>query len=432
MNMARIFFTGEIMLTGNIVRLYPTPEQAAAIRQSAGACRFLYNRLLEHETDVYKREGRFVSEYELNAYIRKLKDEYPWLKDVNSQSLQQVSNHLANAFNRFFRKKAGFPRYIRKHSHKDSFSNPQHCSLDFPSSCISIPKIGKIKAVFHRRLIGQVRSITVKIDHTGDFYASILMDDGKEKKEMILPDNPSVLGVDIGIKDLAVCSDGTVFHNPHFAKKYEKILRKRQKALSRKEKDSRNREKARRKAAKIHKKISACRSDYINKVTYRISESQADVIAIEDIHVKGMLRNHKLASAVSDASFREFRRQLEYKCERNGKLLIVIPRFAKTTQACSSCGYVNADLKGFKGLSIRNWICPGCGMPHDRDINAAEMIAKLGRDSLPRVTGDVKPVETASVDGRSGTEPKKHAADLKEAGKVPDSIRMPLPKYRKV
>ena len=168
----------------------------------------------------------------------------------------------------------------------------------------------------------------------------------------------------------------------------------------------------------MHEKIRACRSDAIHKMTYQISESQADVIAIEDLNVKGMLKNHRLASSISDASFSEIRRQLEYKCARKGKALMVIPRFAASTQTCSLCGNINRELKGFEGLGIRTWECPRCHAIHGRDLNAAKVIAKLGRDSLPRVAGEVKPVERPTVDDKEQS-PKKQCPDMEEAGKVP-------------
>lgn len=153
-------------------------------------------------------------------------------------------------------------------------------------------------------------------------------------------------------------------------------------------------------------------------MAYQVSESQADVIAIEDLNVKGMLKNRNLAYSLSDVSFGEIRRQLEYKCGRNGKILVVIPRFARSTQTCSRCGYENMELKGFEGLSIRTWECPACHTVHDRDGNASKMIAKLGRDSLPRVAGEVKPVERPTVDDKEKS-PKKQCPDMEEAGKVP-------------
>ncbi len=168
----------------------------------------------------------------------------------------------------------------------------------------------------------------------------------------------------------------------------------------------------------MQEKIKAVRSDAIHKMTYQVSESQADVIAIEDLDVKGMLKNRNLAYSLSDVSFGEIRRQLEYKCGRKGKILVVIPRFARSTQTCSRCGYENRELKGFEGLSIRTWECPACHTVHDRDVNASKMIAKLGRDSLPRVAGEVKPVERPTVDDKEKS-PKKQCPDMEEAGKVP-------------
>ena len=289
---------------------------------------------------------------------------------------------------------------------------------------LHIPKIGDISAVFHRRIEGTLRSVTIRIEKSGKYNAVLLMEDGRKSPgipEAFREDEIEkfgILGIDLGIKEMAVCSDGRVFRNVKSARRYERILKRRQKALSRKEKDSRNREKARVKVAKMQEKIKAVRSDAIHKMTYQVSESQADVIAIEDLNVKGMLKNRNLAYSLSDVSFGEIRRQLEYKCGRKGKILVVIPRFARSTQTCSRCGYENRELKGFEGLSIRTWECPACHAVHDRDGNASKMIAKLGRDSLPRVAGEVKPVERPTVDDKEKS-PKKQRPDMEEAGKVP-------------
>ena len=334
-----------------------------------------------------------------------------------------VSKNLAKAYKAFFEKGAGFPKF-RKKRNGDSFLNPQSCRLDFRNHAVHIPKVGDIDAVFHRRIEGKLRSVTIRIEKSGKLNAVLLMEDGKRLPE--LPEayeeeaiaKLDVLGIDLGVKELAVCSDGRTFHSIRSAKRYERLLKRRQKALSRKQAGSKNRDKARGKVAKVHEKIRACRSDAIHKMTYQISESQADVIAIEDLNVKGMLKNHRLASSISEASFSEIRRQLEYKCARKGKALMVIPRFAASTQTCSRCGYVNKELRGFEGLGIRTWECHRCHAIHGRDLNAAKVIAKIGRDSLPRVAGEVKPVERPTVDDKEQS-PKKQCPDMREAGKVP-------------
>ena len=405
------------MFTACQIRLYPTDDQLTLIRKSGGSCRFLYNRLLDYEQQVYESENRFVKEFELNAYIRELRSEFPWLSEVNAQSLQQVSKHVAAAYKGFFEKRTGFPKYKAKHRNSDTFTNPQHCRLDFRHSCVVLPKLGPVKAVFHRRLEGTLRSVTVSVRPSGHIYASLLMDDGKTLPDAVVPDDPVVLGIDVGLKDFAVCSDGTVYPNIRTAKRHEKRLQRLHRELSRKVKGSSNRNKARIRLAKEYERISNIRNDYIHKVTHEISENQADVIAIEDLNVKGMMRNRHLARGVADVSLGEFRRQLEYKCARNGKTLVVIPRYAASTQTCHVCGYVNRGLKGFDGLHIREWTCPECSTHHDRDMNAALMIAKLGIDSLPVGHGEVRPVELPSVDDRTRV-PKKHDSDMREAGTV--------------
>lgn len=323
------------MLTGYVVRIYPTEEQEDLSRRSGGSCRFLYNRLLDYEKDVYEKEKRFAPEYELNSHA--LKEEFPWLKEVNAQSLQQVSKNVVKAYKGFFEKRTGFPKFKKKRN-GDSFLNPQSCRLDFRRHAIHIPKVGDIRTVFHRRLEGTLRSVTIRIEPSGEFNAVLLMEDGKSLPE--LPEaytqeavaKLDVLGVDLGIKEMAVCSDGRVFHNIKSARKYEKLLKRRQKSLLRKQPGSRNRDKARIKVAKVQQRIKASRMDAVHKMTHQLSEIQAEVIAIEDLNVRGMLKNHKLAASLSDVAFGEVRRQLEYKCARKGKVLVVIPRFAASTQ----------------------------------------------------------------------------------------------------
>lgn len=219
------------MLTGYVVRIYPTEEQEGRIRRSGGSCRFLYNALLSWEKSVYEKERRFVSEYELNSYILDLKKEYPWLAEVNAQSLQQVSKNIVKAYKAFFRKKAGFPKFKKKRN-GDSFLNPQSCRLDFRRSTVHIPKIGDISAVFHRRIEGTLRSVTIRIEKSGKYSAVLLMEDGRKSPE--IPEAFSedeiekfgILGIDLGIKEMAVCSDGRVFRNVKSARRYEKLLRR--------------------------------------------------------------------------------------------------------------------------------------------------------------------------------------------------------------
>ena len=404
-------------MSGCEVRLYPTDDQLTLIRKTGGCCRFLYNMLLDYEKHLHETENRFAGEFELNEHIKSLKAEYVWLSEVSAQALQQVSKHVVVAYRGFFEKRTAFPRYKAKHHKADTFTNPQYCRLDFRHKRIVIPKVGAVKAVFPRKVKGTLRSITISIKPSGHIYASLLMEDGVPEPTPVIPNDPVVLGIDMGLKELATCSDGTVYHNVRSLKRYEKRLKHLGRELSRKQKGSRNKDKARRKLARLHERISDIRSDHLHKVSHAISESQADVIAIEDLNVKGMMRNRSLSKAIADASLGEFGRLIEYKCRRNDKTVVKVPRFAASTQTCHACGYVNRDLKGFSGLKVRKWTCPECGTHHDRDMNAALMIMKLGMDSLPVGHGEVRPVELPSVDDRTQV-PKEHDSDMREAGTV--------------
>ena len=360
------------MLTAYKSRMYPDDAQREMFLQHFGACRFVYNWSLEQKIKAYGTDKTTISCFDLNAMLPDLKKEFEWLKDVNSQSLQQAQKRLDSAFKRFFREKHGFPKFKSKKNPIQSFQVPQNYKVDFDNNQVKLPKIGLVKTTLHRRFAGILKIATVSMTTTGKFFISILVEDGKEipKKEPFGYD--STIGLDVGIKDFVTMSDGIKIDNPKFLRDSIKRLEALQRRLSKTKKGSKNRDKARQKVALQHEKVANQRKDFLHKTSSKIvSDNQA--IAIETLNVAGMMKNHCLAQAISDVSWSEFFRQLEYKCEWYGKTLLRIGQFEPSSKICNVCGSINHDLK----LSDREWTCAGCGTLHDRDVNASINIKKF-------------------------------------------------------
>jgi len=337
-----------------------------------GACRFVYNWSLEQKIKAYEDSEVSLSCYDLNNMLPELKSENEWLKDVNSQSLQQMQKRLESSFKRFFREKKGFPKFKSRKNPVQSFQVPQYYKVNFDSNVVKLPKIGLVKTIFHRTFEGVLKNATISTNAAGKFFISILVEDGKEtpKKEEFGYD--STVGVDVGIKHFATLSDGTKIENPKFLKSALQRLKVLQQRLSQKRKGSKNRDKARHDVALQYEKVANQRKDFLHKVSSKIvSENQA--IAIETLNVTGMMKNYCLAQAIGDVSWSEFFRQLEYKCEWYRKTLLRIGQFEPSSKICSVCGSINNDLK----LSDREWTCAECGTFHDRDVNASINIKKF-------------------------------------------------------
>lgn len=376
------------MLTAYKYRVYPDDAQRELFLKHFGACRFIYNRSLEQKIKVYETDNTSVSCYDLNAMLPDLKKEFEWLTDVNSQSLQQTNKNLDSAFKRFFREKKGFPKFKSKKNPLQSFGVPQNYIVDFDNNRVKLPKIGWVKTKLSRSFEGILKTATVSMTTTGKFFISILVEDGKEtpKKEPFGYD--STIGLDVGIKDFVTMSDGTKIDNPKFLRDSIKRLEILQRRLSKTKKGSKNRDKARQKVALQHEKVANQRKDFLHKVSSKIvSDNQA--IAIETLNVAGMMKNHCLAQAISDVSWSEFFRQLDYKSERYGKTLLRIGRFEPSSKICNVCGSINHDLK----LSDREWTCTGCGTLHDRDINASINIKKFALQAQ-NLIGVIAPGDT--------------------------------------
>lgn len=347
-------------------RLYPTNEHINKFTQQFGAVRFVYNYALEQKIKVYENENRSLSRFDLNKMLPELKKKNKWLKETNAQSLQEANIDLESAFTKFFREKKGFPKFKSRKHPVQSFHIPQHYSVDFENNTVKLPKIGIVKAKLHRRFNGILKTATVSGNRAGQYHISILIDDGKEVPTKHLFDEQTTVGVDVGLKHFATLSDGTKINNPKYLQLSSFKLSILQRRLSRKQKGSNNRNKAKVKVAKQHLKIANQRKDFLHKTTSKlISENQA--IAVETLNIKGMLKNHCLAKSITDVSWSELFRQLEYKVEWCGKTVLKIGQFEPSTKICNVCGYYNREMT----LSVREWKCPDCNAVHDRDINAA-------------------------------------------------------------
>ena len=360
-------------------RLYPDDEQQALLCQHSGVIRYVYNKGLEYRSKAYKRRGESINYCGTNNLLNILKKSKPWLKEPYSQSLQMALRNLDAAFTNFFRApdRFGYPRF-RKKGGKERIQYPQNCRADSQNQMLYLPKIGWVPCVFHRRFRGKIKTVTVSLEPSGAVYASVLVDDGmsgKEKQPLPVNSEADVLGVDAGVKTLAACSDGTEYGNSRNLAKSEKRLKKEQRNLSRKKKGSKNREKQRIRVARISEKIANQRKDAIEKATKDIAGKSHAAVAIEDLNVKGMQKNHSLAKAVGDASMSLFLSRLESKCAAAGKTVVRVSRWFASSQACSCCGYVNKEVKD---LSIREWECPVCHTRHGRDANASLNIAVRG------------------------------------------------------
>ena len=387
------------MLRAYKYRIYPTEEQKVLFAKTFGCCRFVYNWALNLKIEAYKLEKKSVAYKEVqNRMVNELKKENQWLTEVNSQALLNSIRNLDTAYKNFFRDThaVGFPRF-KSRKNRQSFQCPQHCSVDFGKGTVSIPKAKDIPAVLHRRFKGTVKTVTVSMTPSVKYFASVLVDTAIQELPVSPIQGDTALGIDLGIKSLAVCSDGRTFDNPKNLQHSLDRLALLQKRLSRKQKGSANRNKARIRVARLQEHIANCRKDNLHKITHVLThDSQVRTLCMENLNVKGMQSNHHLAQAVGDASFGMFLTMLEYKCRWYGVNLVKIDRFAPSSKTCGQCGYVYKGLK----LSERSWTCPECGTHHDRDFNAACNIKEFGLKALPTERGKVKPVDCPTVDDR--------------------------------
>ncbi len=367
-------------------RLYPNKEQEKFLNIQFGHCRFVYNKLLGISKKEFEEQGIKWNYYEYKKKLPQLKEEYPFLKEANSQSLQESVKNLDRAYKSFFKGEAGFPKFKKKKS-RQTVHIPQHFEIERVSKkrgLLKIPKLKtKIPIKMHRDIEGQIRIISITKTPDGRYYLNVLT---KREIQPLKPTNKTA-GIDVGIKEFAIIYDGeNIYHieNPKYLQKAEKRLIKLQRQLSRKQKGSKNWEKARQKVARLSSKIVNQRKDFLHKVSAVITK-QYDAIVVESLNIKGMIQNKKLSKQIADVSWYEFVRQLEYKARWYGRKIIKADRFYPSSKRCSVCGYKNNQLT----LSVRKWQCPVCGTKHDRDENASKNLYHIG---LTHLTG-----------GRAGT-----------------------------
>jgi putative transposase len=356
------------------VRLYPTPEQEVLLAQHFGCARWWWNFALNKSLETYQETSKGLGRSALNALLPKLKKdkETEWLSECYSQVLQAVTLNLTTAYKNFFDGRARFPRFKSKHG-KQSIQYPQNVQVI--GNAVKLPgKVGTVKAKIHRIIKGTIKTVTVNLDPSGKYYASILTE--------IEGENPApstegrVIGVDLGLKHFAVTSDGnkvSKYDNPKHLAKQEKNLKRKQQKLARKQKGSNSRNKYKKVVARVYERVSNSRADFLHKLSRKlVNENQ--VVVVENLHVKGMVRNHNLAKAISDVGWGMFTNFLAYKLDKKGGKLVEIDRWFPSSKLCSNCYHQVWEMP----LDVRDWTCSHCGTHHDRDGNAATNIREEG------------------------------------------------------
>ena len=358
------------------VRLYPTPEQEVLLAQHFGCARWWWNFGLNKSIEAYRDTGKGLGRSALNALLPALKKskETEWLGECYSQVLQAVTLNLTTAYKNFFEGRARFPRFKSKHS-RQSIQYPQNVKVI--GNTVKLPgKVGAVKAKIHRSIEGTIKTVTVSLEPSGKYYASILtVSEAGGQRPTVEGENPApstegrVIGVDLGLKHFAVTSDGkkvSKYDFPRHLAEHEKNLKRKQQKLARKEKGSNSRKKYRKVVARVHERVSNSRADFLHKLSRKlVNDSQ--VVVVENLHVKGMVRNHNLAKAISDAGWGMFTNFLAYKLEKKGGRLVEIDRWFPSSKLCCNCYHQVEEMP----LDVREWTCPHCNTRHDRDGNAA-------------------------------------------------------------
>jgi putative transposase len=385
------------MLRGYKYRIYPNVDQKNKIDRTIGSCRLVYNLALEVKITAWKEAKKSLSGFDLVNQLVELKEDNPWMYEIDSQSLQASVRKVEMAFKNFFNG-SGFPKFKNKKTGTQSFKCPNNTRrIDFNKKTLTIPKIFDIPIAIDRSFDGIIQSVTISRVPTGKYYASIVV-----QSDMVMPGKPVInpektVGVDVGIKSFVSTSDGKVSHPNRYFKSSLCRLKCLQERAKRKKIGSNNHKKAKLCIAILHEKIKNQRADYIHKITTGlIRDNQAETFVIEDLNVVGMMKNRKLSQAMVDVSFGELFRQIEYKCDWYGKNLIKIGRFEPSSKTCSYCGMINEMLT----LKDREWTCSTCNSVHERDVNAAKNIKAMGLKQYSPEGIRVEPVERPAMKGR--------------------------------
>ena len=383
-------------------RLYPNRDQQAFLAKCFGCSRFVYNYFLRLTTDVYAECKKNLRYKEWAKLLTQLKKEFEWLKEVNSQSLQQTVKDLETSYVRFFKGLAKFPRF-KKRSNKQYFRVPQHFSITEDSRYaaaeetsafrrtkhrLKLPKMTSIKMVVHRKIEGNIKSVTISKTPSEKYFASIVT----ELEISKAPLNGGKIGLDLGLKDFVITSKPEKFPNPRYFERSLRRLKIRQRRLSRKVKGSNNRNNSRIRVAKIYEKVANQRADYQHKISLKLTcENQA--ISCEDLNIKGSVKNRKLAKQISDVAWGQFLTLLEYKGELYGCEIFKVDRFFPSSKRCSNCGYIKEDLT----LKDRQWDCVKCNTSHDRDINACVNLLQFSKFKIGQEVSKSTPKETVET-----------------------------------
>ena len=360
------------MLKAYKYRIYPNNEQKVFFAKTFGCVRFIYNRMLADRIQNYKEHQENPNVKLIQPTPAQYKAEFEWLREVDSLALANAQQDLQTAYRNFFRDPAvGFPKFKSKHTNRCSYkTNNQKGTVAIENGYLKLSKLKSLVRIkLHRQFSGLIKSVTISKTPTHKYYASILV----EENEQLFPKLETRVGIDVGLKEFAILSNGQRYDNPKWFRRAEKRLRFLQKALSRKIQGSANYQKARLKVATLHERIANMRKDFLHKLSHNIT-NENQVIVMEDLRVKNMLKNRKLAKAISEVSWAQFRTYIEYKAAWKGRDVIIAPSNYASSQLCSTCGYKNSEVKN---LSLREWTCPSCHATWDRDMNAARNLVKL-------------------------------------------------------
>ena len=360
------------MILSHKIRIYPNKEQEVFLKKSCGVARFVYNWGLDEWQKQYKN-GEKPTRFKLDKLFNTIKkDEFPFVCEVSKCCAQNAIANLGTAYKNFFDRRARYPRFKKKGIH-DSFKLANNVFF-IDGKQIKLAKMKPMRMAEELRFNGKIMSGTVSCV-AGKWYISIAVE---VQKDMTLPKTGKYVGVDLGVKDIAITSDGYKFANPRWIQKSEKKLKRLNRELARRKRESKRRERTRLRLARQHNRVANQRKDWLNKITTYLVRNY-DVISLEDLNVRGMVKNHNLAKAITNVSFGEFNRQIEYKAQMYGKQIYRVDRFFPSSKTCSVCGCIQDKMP----LNVREWTCPDCGAHHDRDINAA---TNLLRQAMSEVT----------------------------------------------